>query len=65
MKKIFLSIVTMLLMSGVAVYADGGKKNAKKAAAKQACTKSTCDKSKCADKAKCHKSTCTMPCSKQ
>lgn len=39
MKKIFLSILATVIMSSVAVYAEGGKKVAKKASAKKEYTK--------------------------
>ena len=51
MKKIFLSLVATMIMSGVAVYADGGKKAARKHVAKKECTK-------CPDKTHCNKATC-------
>ena len=56
MKKIFLSIVATVLLSTLAVYADNGKKIAKKQATKKECTMTDCK-----DKAKCHKATCSMP----
>ena len=48
MKKIFLSIIATVIMSSVAVYAEGGKKATKKAPAKKGCTKTNCpDKPDC------------------
>ena len=53
MKKIFLSIIAIVIMSSVAVYAEGGKKVTKKAIAKKECTKANCP-----DNPNCHKAIC-------
>ena len=53
MKKIFLSIIATVIMSSVAVYAEGGKKAAKKQTAKKECTKANCPDTK-----NCHKAIC-------
>lgn len=53
MKKIFLSIIVTVIVSSVAVYAEGGKKVAKKATTKKECTKANCP-----DKPNCHKTVC-------
>ena len=56
MKKIFLSIIATVIMSSVAVYAEGGKKATKKASAKKECTKANCP-----DKADCKKTKTICP----
>lgn len=53
MKKIFLSIFATVIMSSVAVYAEGGKKVTKKAVAQKECTKANCPDTK-----NCHKAVC-------
>ncbi|MBL0182780.1 MAG: hypothetical protein IPP96_11000 [Chitinophagaceae bacterium] len=42
MKKLFLSIIAILILSTVTVYADGGKKPVKKAPHKKVNTKAKC-----------------------
>lgn len=53
MKKIYLTIIVAVIMSGVAVYAEGGTKVARKASAKKECTKANCPDTK-----NCHKPVC-------
>jgi hypothetical protein len=53
MKKIFLSIVAVLLLSSAAVYANGGGKTAKKHVTKKECTKANCP-----DQSNCSKANC-------
>ena len=59
MKKIFLSIIAGMLLSTAVVYADNGKRTAKKKAVKKECKKN-CKKADC-DKAKCDKTCASMP----
>ena len=56
MKKVFLSMLAIVMISSAAVYANNGKKPSKKAAKKaktECCKKSACPKS-------CDKSTCAQ-----
>jgi len=56
MKKIFLGLMALTIMSTTAVYASGGKKKAKaKAKTTQCCPGTNCTKGK----------SCPMPCCKQ
>jgi len=60
MKKLFLSVLAIAMMSSAAVYAENGKKPSKKAKKKaktECCKKAVCPKSSC------DKTTCpiTMP----
>ena len=56
MKKIIFGIIATLIMATGAVYADGGKKGAKKTKAKKVCIKTNCT-----DKADCKKTKTICP----
>lgn len=54
MKKIFLGMTAMLIMSSFAAFADSGKKPSAKKKAKIA----NCTKTNCCNTVKCNKGTC-------